>query len=222
MTDVKINSFRFIIVELFLIAAVIWTTYYLTYLTYSNTGKATLSTTILQSSTITSSSTTSTTTINYTAMGPYLTQNDMQTLYGTGSNAIYRAEYCDPYSKNVSSFCNSIAFFGPRGSFKGWSVQYKSNGLNINEVLLVNNSNSSTIYDSIIGSIYPNPATDNYPSNLIINATYGNVLFSVQYGKSYSNIYVLKGNYSAFVYINGANYSQNYTIPTIIEVSKRI
>ncbi len=221
MQDIKVNSWRFIIAEVFLIAAVIWATYYLTYLTYSNTVRTTQSTTIPTSSTV-SSTTIATTTINQTAVEPYLTQKDMQTVFGGGGNATYSANYCDPANKSSSSFCNNIAFFGPKGSFKGWSVQYKSQGLNINEVLLANNSNSSKIYDSIIKSIYPNSTSEYYPSNLIINATYGNVLFSVQYGSSYSNIYMLAGNYAAFVYINGANYSQNYALPTVVEVGKKV
>lgn len=171
------------------------------------------------SSTSVSSSTTVTTTIDYSK--PYLTSTDMERIlgpiYGTGS---YTEDKCDPTNNSNSNYCKNIAFFSTIGNFSGYIIQYKSEGISLNEILFVQDPNSKEEYTALIQSIYPNSTTGYYPSSLILNATENGTLYSVQFGDSYTNVYVLEGNNAAAVYLSGENYSSSYTDPIINTVIK--
>lgn len=204
MQEIRINSWKFIVAEVLVLAVAIGFTYYLASMHATHVAESGVSNTIHAS--------TATTTISQTGAEPYLTSSDIQKIFGArADNATYSANHCDPSNSMNSNYCKGVAFFSTIGNFTGYMVQFRSPGLSLNEILIENDKNSWSVYGALSKSLYPNSTTGYYPSNLIINATYDGGLYSIQFGSSYTNIYAFKDNDFATLYLSGMNYSQNYT-----------
>ncbi len=215
MQEIRISSWKFVIIEIIVIAFIAGLTYYGSSLQFSHPPSTTTSTSTVPAL--------STTTINQTQMVPYLTLLEVQGIFGSNNrNATYNANHCQPSNSTNPNYCANVAFFSPKGKFVGWIIQFKYSGVDLNEILLLNSKNSSSTYRSVTKPIYPNATIGYYPSNAIINATENGALYSIQFGDSYTNIYLIKGNDSAFVYLSGANYSQNYTSKIVSAISKKM
>jgi hypothetical protein len=217
MNEIKISSWKFLVFQVLLIVVVAGATYYLVMSQLSmHIQTSTVSTSITSQSN-------GSTVINQTNSGPYLTLSNIQKILGLNSNVgTYSANHCAPGNSTSVNLCANIAFFSTKGHFNGWIIRYNSSVINLNEILLLNNRNSSSVYRSLITSIYPNSTTSYYPANLILNSTNNGALYSVQSGSNYTNIYVLKGNNTALVLISGANYTRNYINAIVNKTSSSI
>lgn len=198
------GGWKFLLLEVIVIAVTALATHYL----------------IQPSSAHAVQSTTSTATTTVQAGYPYLTSSELNGIFGNRPDSTYSANYCSPGNSTDSALCSNVAFFGPRGTFVGWVVGYSSNGIKLDEIVLPNAS--PVAYDTMVSTLYPNSTKGYLPNSLIINATMNGASYSVQFGDSYTNIYAIKGNTSAFVYITGSDYTQNYTQMLIENVSKNI
>lgn len=214
MQDIRVSSWKFVAVEVLVIAVVILATYTLSSPDHNNTTTTTALSTTYPS--------TATTTINQSKTVPYLTLADMQMFFGKRSGAAYNSYYCNPSNSTNPNICAGVSFFGQKGQFAGWIIQYKAQGLSLNEMLMLNDRNSSYVYGSLAKAAYPNDTISYYPSNIVINATENGSIYSAQIYDTYTNIYMLKGGSAAFVYISGVNYSQDYTPMIVATLSGRI
>lgn len=214
MKEIRISKWNFILIEMLVIAAVAMATYSLLHLGRATPAGATVpSTTYSPTSTIMPS---------YSGAVPYLTSSDMSAFFGNMSNSTYENYYCRPSNATNPGICNNVAFFSKKGQFSGWIIQYKASGLNLDEMLIIGSNNSSYVYGTLSRSMYPNTIGGYNPANVIINATENGAIYSSDFNQSYDNIYMLKGDNAAFVYISGTNYSQNYTQGILETVSKEI